>query len=511
VLLNDWIWPGEGTFTFSGLTQATAGATVPLTVTATRNGGVATDYTGTVHFGSSDPQAGLPADYTFTPEDQGQHTFDVVFGTAGTSTITAADTRGRFSGRSAGIRVVAGPSTGFAITGLSGGVTAGSLQSITVRSVDSYGNYATDYTGTAHFTSSDPQSGLPVDYTFTPADRGSHVFAAILRTAGPQSVTATDTTDPTFTGSESGIAVHPANASTFLVAGFPDITAGQTGTFAVTAEDPYGNLATGYTGTARFSSSDSRATLPPNYTFTTADRGVHSFGAELVTAGTQSMTVTDNFSSAITGTQGGIMVSAAELHGLRVSGFPASAVAGSLQTFTVTAIDTYGNAVPSYAGTVSFTSTDPQATLPDDYQFTDADQGRHVFPVILATAGPQTLTATDADNGLSGTQSGITVLPARASVLRIVGLPDSAAAGQLLTFTVTLLDAYGNVATGYRGTLTFSSSDDQAGLPDDYTFTAQDGGSHTFAGVFRTPGLQSLTAGDTLSNDLLDTEDILIS
>jgi len=36
------------------------------------------------------------------------------------------------------------------------------------------------------------------------------------------------------------------------------------------------------------------------------------------------------------------------------------------------------------------------------------------------------------------------------------------------------LDAYRNVATGYTGTVHFSSSDSQANLPGNYTFTAGD-------------------------------------
>ena len=47
-------------------------------------------------------------------------------------------------------------------------------------------------------------------------------------------------------------------------------------TVTVTANDPYGNVATGYTGTVQFTSSDAAASLPANYTFTTADHGVHS-------------------------------------------------------------------------------------------------------------------------------------------------------------------------------------------------------------------------------------------
>ncbi len=41
-------------------------------------------------------------------------------------------------------------------------------------------------------------------------------------------------------------------------------------------------------------------------------------------------------------------------------------------------------------------------------------------------------------------------------------------------------DPYGNVATGYTGTVDLSSTDPRAVLPA-YTFTATDAGTHTFA------------------------------
>ena len=50
--------------------------------------------------------------------------------------------------------------------------------SFTVTAQDAYGNRATGYTGTVHFTSSDAQASLPVDYTFTAADAGMHTFSA---------------------------------------------------------------------------------------------------------------------------------------------------------------------------------------------------------------------------------------------------------------------------------------------------------------------------------------------
>ena len=67
------------------------------------------------------------------------------------------------------------------------------------------------------------------------------------------------------------------------------------------------------------------------------------------------------------------------------------------------------------------------------------------------------------------------------------------------SFTVAAHDPYGNIATGYLGTVEFTSSDSGAVLPVTYTFTAADQGSHTFSAVFETAGTQSLTATDVAS------------
>ncbi len=52
-------------------------------------GGVASQYTGTIRFSSSDDRAQLPADYTFTLEDQGEHVFylSLTFSTLGSQTL----------------------------------------------------------------------------------------------------------------------------------------------------------------------------------------------------------------------------------------------------------------------------------------------------------------------------------------------------------------------------------------------------------------------------------------
>ena len=159
-------------------------------------------------------------------------------------------------------------------------------------------------------------------------------------------------------------------------------------------------------------------------------------------------------------------------------------------------------------------STSPAATarlcLPANYTFTAADAGVHTFSATLKTAGSQSLIATDTATGsITGTQT-ITVQPAAASSLRVAGFPSPIQAGVAGNFTVTALDAFGNTATGYRGTIHFTSSDGQAVLPANYTFTAGDGGVHTFSATLKTAGSQSLIATDTVTGSITGTQTITV-
>jgi len=91
----------------------------------------------------------------------------------------------------------------------------------------------------------------------------------------------------------------------------------------------------------------------------------------------------------------------------------------------------------------------------------------------------------------------IVVNPAAASRLSIAA-PASTTAGLPFSITVTAYDAYNNIATGYQGTVHFTSSDGLATLPKNYAFTASDEGVHTFGNgmTLRTSGTQTITAFD---------------
>ncbi len=217
---------------------------------------------------------------------------------------------------------------------------------------------------------------------------------------------------------------------------------------------------------------------------------------------TDSAGLTDTFS---------VVVTPAATSGVVVSGYPSPTTAGDAHTFTVTAVDRFGNTTTGYTGTVHLTSSDGQVVLPADYTFVSGDKGMHTFSATLKTAGSRSITATDTTtSSITGTQSGIQVDAANA-VLFVMSGPSDAVKGDPYAFTVTAKDAYGNVATGYTGTVHFTSSDDGADLPADYTFTAGDGGVHTFSATFKRLGNQSLTVADTLDPTLASTlVDILV-
>jgi hypothetical protein len=283
----------------------TAGSGGTFTVTALNaNGSTDTSYTGTVHFTSSDPKAVLPINYTFTAADKGVHTFTATLKTAGTQSVTVKDTSAGLSGCDTGITVKPAAASTLSVTGLPTTTTAGVACHFTVTLRDPYGNIATGYTGTVHFTSSDQKAALPANYTFTSADTGQHTFTATFETAGTQSVTATDTVTSSITGTSKGIAVNPAAASQFILSAPSSVNSGSKFSVTVTVEDAYGNVVTGYTGTVRFSRSDSTATLPANFTFTAADDGVYTFANAFILKkkGTQTITVTDTKNSALTAT-----------------------------------------------------------------------------------------------------------------------------------------------------------------------------------------------------------------
>ncbi len=344
---------------------------------------------------------------------------------------------------------------GLSVTTSSQSTTAGTSFTVTVKASDGFGGVNTGYTGTVHFTSTDAKAGLPADYVFTAADAGQKSFTVTLKTAGPQTITAVDAANGSLFASAL-VTVNPAAASTLALAGYPSpTTAGAVHTLTVTAQDAFGNTATGYTGTVHFTSTDPQAALPADAKLT---NGTGTFSVTFKTAGSVTLTAADTVTASLKASQSGISVTPAAASVLILGGFPAVTVAGVPVGFTVTTRDPFGNVATGYRGTVHFSATDAQVGLPADYVFTAADAGQKSFTVTLKTAGGQTVAASDTGNGMSGAQVVVTVAAgAAARVAALSGggqsaLPNAAFAAPLRT---AVTDAYGNGVAGV--TVTFSA------------------------------------------------------
>jgi hypothetical protein len=280
---------------------ATARTAFNITVTALdASNNVATSYSGTIRFSSTDPQAVLPANSTLT-NGVGNFSATLKF-CCGDQFITATDTAtASITGTSNPINVSGGPASHFLVTAPAT-ATVGTAVSFGVTALDASNNVVTIYSGTVHFTSTDAQAVLPANSTLT---SGVGNFSATLKTLGSQTIKATDTVTASITGTSNPISVGTSAATHFSVTAPAGATKGTAFGFQVSALDAANNVATSYSGTVHFTSTDAQAVLPANSTLTS---GVGNFSATLKTLGKQTITATDTVTASITGTSNVITV-----------------------------------------------------------------------------------------------------------------------------------------------------------------------------------------------------------
>lgn len=300
----------------------------------------------------------------------------------------------------------------------------------------------------------------------------------------------------------------PVTATHLQVTAPQNIQSGVSFDIVVAAEDASNHVAAGYTGTVHFSltTADEGASLPADYTFTTSDHGIHRFHLTLVATGAQTITASDTRTASITGSAS-ITVNPAPVATQLLVVTRDHATAGLPTPVTIVALDASGHPVPNYAGTVSLTTSDPKATLPPSYTFTASDHGRNTFTVTFQTPGSQTVTASDGKN--SG-QAALMVDAVGAVTHLGVFLVGPAIAGSPARVEVVALDANNHVVAGYTGTVHFTSSDSEATLPADYTFSASDNGSHLFSVTFAATGDQTLTVTETKTSSITGTRKVRV-
>jgi Tol biopolymer transport system component/subtilisin family serine protease len=200
--------------------------------------------------------------------------------------------------------------------------------------------------------------------------------------------------------------------------------------------------------------------------------------------GTARIKVESNSLNSITS---GIITVLPKLH---ITDFLSPITAGTVNSFTVSALNGSGAIETAYTGTVHFTSIDKQAVLPGDYTFTNNDKGTHQFTTTLKTAGLQSLTAIDTTtSSITVTQSDITVIAAGANQISIetVGngkgniLPSQTIfSGSSVKGYAITRDAYGNFIANSVGK--WSLANLTGGVVDNDLIIAADRKSAIFAG-----------------------------
>jgi hypothetical protein len=285
---------------------ATAGANFLFTVIAEDSfNNTDTGYAGAVAFGTSDPSKTLPGNATL---NQGLGTFSATLNTVGNQTLTATDVNNQaITGTSAPINIITVALQDHFVISAPSSATAGEAFTFTVTAETQANTVDTGYSGTVHFSSSDPQvspgNGLPTDATLT---TGQGIFTATLKTSGSQTLTVADTASSTITAASATIVVNPSSivsATHYSIRTPLNAEAGVPFRFTVLALDQFNHLATTYTGTVHFTSTDNTAILPADTTLT---GGIGTFTATLSKApglgNGPTLRATDTIDSSITGT-----------------------------------------------------------------------------------------------------------------------------------------------------------------------------------------------------------------
>ena len=542
--------PGTVTGKTGAPTAQTAGTAFNVTVNAVDAGWNVISTNDTVAISSSDANAVLPANAALVA---GTKTFSVTSKTSGAQTVTASDvTNGGIApNTSASVAVNAGtfvklqllmpgetaaPGSATGKTGTPSARTAGTAFNVTVNGVDANWNIVPTASGgsfTMHLTSSDANATLGADANLS---SGTQTFSVTFKTAGNQTLTASDSDDGTKTASTSPSTVVNAGAFTKLQLLTPGETAapgtasGKTGTptaetagtafnVTVNAVDANWNKVVTVADTVGITSSDTTATLPANAALAA---GTQTFSVTLNNAtGTKTVTATDIIDGTKTAnTSPNITVNAGAFAKLQLlmpgetaaagtatgkTGSPTAQTAGTSFNITVNAVDSGWNVINTN-DTVAISSSDANAVLPLN---TALAAGTKTLAVTNRTAGVQTLTTTDATHGTVTANQGSAYTVNAAGFAKLLllapgetaapgtgtgktGTPSNQSTNVQFSVTVNAVDANWNLVTSApANTIKIISSDANAVLPANAALSS---GAVNFNVTLKTIGSRTVTA-----------------
>jgi hypothetical protein len=476
----------------AGGSIATQAVTVPFNVRITAqdvDSNTVTAFTSTVDVSSNRTgTAGLGTSAAFTAGVLASHA--VTLTQAGTlSTVVATRTGGTETGTSTGFTVSAGAVHHFVVDAVGGGgiatQTAGSPFNVQITAFDASGNVATGFTGTADVTSNRTGiAGLTTTAAFVNGVLAGHSVTLTTPTGAGATITATRT-GGVETGTSTAFALNAGGLHHFLVeaAGGGALgpqTAAAPFAIRITAQDVSNNTVTSFTGTADVSSNRAGSSgLATTAAFTAGVLATHS--VTLTQAGTLSTISATHTGGTESGTSATFTVSAGALHHLVVEAAGGGAIAtqavGVPFSVRITAQDASNNTVTAFSGTADITSNRTASSgMGTSAVFTAGVLASHA--ITLTQSGTlSTITATRTGGAETGTSAGFTVTPGAVHHFVVEaaggGAIGTQTAGTSFNVQITAIDASGNLATGFTGTVDVTSNrTGSSGLTTSASFTA---------------------------------------
>jgi len=295
------------------------------------------------------------------------------------------------------------------------------------------------------------------------------------------------------------VTVGPASRLA-LTAGSSAVSAGTVDNLTITAQDASGSTVTTYTGSHNLTFSGASASPGGNAPTVSNSSGTEvAFGSataitfaagvatvstskngamKLYRSGSASVNVSDGTLSSTTPLE--VTVSPLAASKFALSATTTTPAAGATDNLTITAQDTYGNIATTYTGAKSLTfsgaSASPNGTTPTVSDSSGANIAFGSLTTINFTAGEATVsgsnngvmklykggsTSLKVTDGTLLTPTALTVTVATtATRLTLAAATTAPAAGAADNLTITALDIYENIVSGYAGSksLTFSGA-----------------------------------------------------
>ncbi len=411
--------------------NGTAGATNTFTVTAVdENGNTVENYTGEVQFDLEDPEAvPSPLAYTFTTGqdgDNGSHAFDLTYKTAGQWDVKVQDAQDNtINGKTAQkMTITHAQANKVVLVSDKDTISSNGLESagLTATVQDAFGNPVTDYTADVDYT----VTGTNTQWTSKKDDQVTGGVSTVsLLSEGKAQGTVTVkvvATSGNLTGSNEvsiDIVDFEIDPETATIQVGTDITLDVTGALG----DLTWTVIEGsdLVGTAQISGTRNSHALYPVTGIGTIKIQAEEGGKTLV-ATFEAYGLVDSF---------------------KVDGPSSTITAGTSQDFTVTALDSEGNTVLNYGGSVILDPGDPRLQSLN-YTFQANENGVHTFQVALETAGQRTVTATGDSKTGSGTFT-VTAADAVSLDLDVTPVVISSEGKGTATLTAVIKDTYDNI------------------------------------------------------------------